>query len=106
MILTPDNVRIMHSFKCILAGHYLSLVSRLRRLWRSVQPSGGRQPAAPVELRLRHSPLPLDFYKDVKIPRATTTNARSIISRDAEIARGTFQFMSPAFFRREEEKKK
>lgn len=46
MILTADNARIMHSFKCILAGHYLAPVKPMRARrggpWTSVHRSPSR----------------------------------------------------------------
>lgn len=100
----------MRSFKCILAGHYLAVMvsPSTERAWPSW--ANGKNRASAISLSLSHTFSPfyppfLDFYKDVKIPRATTTNA-PIISRDAEIARGRSNLCRQHFSTGREKKKK
>lgn len=82
MILTPDNAQIMHSFKCILAGHYLTAVSPLA--W----PFGRVRQRQTYGLRAVSLLSSLDFYKDVKIPREQLRRTLDNLARRCEIAAG------------------
>ena len=102
MILTPDNARIMHSFKCILAGHYLSAVSpSARPFGRVLQRQNLRPRRFPP---LLSSPL-LTFIKTLKFLeqlRRTLDNP----ARRCEIAAGNGPIYVASIFPPQKRKRK